>query len=98
MCKKNSNLDGGNYRPENILSVVSEILEKKKKKKKINKKKKKKKKAIFIQLEAYLVTLVTNNIIHDYQSGFRSSFFTHTCLIHLLDHIKMKSAKVYTLV
>ena len=44
-------------------------------------------KAIYIQLEAYLVK---NNIIYDYQSGFRSSFSTDTCLIHLLDHIKMK--------
>ena len=33
----------------------------------------------------------------DYQSGFRSSFFTDTCLIHLLDNIKLKNAKgLYT--
>ena len=52
------------------------------------------KKAIYIQLEAYLVK---NNIIYDYQSGFRSSFSTDTCLIHLLDHIRMKNAKgLYT--
>ena len=51
-------------------------------------------KAIYIQLEAYLVK---NNIIFDYQSGFRSSFSTDTCLIHLLDHIKMKIANgLYT--
>lgn len=51
-------------------------------------------KAIYIQLEEYLVK---NNIIYDYQSGFRSSFSTDTCLIHLLDHIKMKNAKgLYT--
>ena len=53
-------------------------------------------KAIYIpvQLEAYLVK---NNIIYNYQSGFRSSFSTDTCLIHLLDHIKMKNAKgLYT--
>ena len=42
-------------------------------------------KAIYIQLEAYLVK---NNIIYNYQSGFRSSFSTDTCLIHLSDHIK----------
>ena len=47
-------------------------------------------KAIYIQLEAYLVK---NNIIYNYQSGFRSSFSTDTCLIHLLDHIKMKNAE-----
>ena len=51
-------------------------------------------KAIYIQLEAYLVK---NNIIFDYQSGFRSSFSTDTCLIHLLGHIKMKIANgLYT--
>ena len=46
-------------------------------------------KAIYIQLEA---CLVKNNIIYDYQSGFRSSSSTNTCLIHLLDHIKIKNA------
>ena len=48
------------------------------------------KKAVYAQLEAYLVE---NNIIYDYQSGFRSSFSTDTCLIHLLDHIKRNSAR-----
>ena len=47
-------------------------------------------KAVYAQLEAYLVE---NNIIYDYQSGFRSSFSTDTCLIHLLDHIKRNSAR-----
>ena len=47
-------------------------------------------KAIYIQLETYLVE---NNINYDYQFGFRSSFSTDTCLIHLLDHIKMNSAR-----
>ena len=46
-------------------------------------------KAIYIQLEADLVKIY----IYEYQSGFRSSFFTDTCLIHLLDHIMMKNAK-----
>ena len=51
-------------------------------------------KAIYIQLEAYLVK---NNIICEYQSGFRSSFSTDTCLIHLSDNIKNKNAKsLYT--
>ena len=51
-------------------------------------------KAIYIQFEAYLVK---NNIIYDYQSGFRVSFSTDTCLIHLIDHITMKNAKgLYT--
>ena len=51
-------------------------------------------KAVYVQLESYLVE---NNIIYEYQSGFRSSFSTETCLIHLLDHIKMKNAKgLYT--
>ena len=51
-------------------------------------------KAIYIQLEAYLVK---NNIICEYQSGFRSSFSTDTWLIHLSDHIKNKNAKsLYT--
>ena len=33
--------------------------------------------AIYIQLEAYLVK---NDIIYNYQSGFRSSFSTYNCL------------------
>lgn len=37
--------------------------------------------------------MVENNIIYDYQSGFRSSFATDTCLIHILDHINMNSAR-----
>ena len=69
LCKKNSNLDFGNYRPVSFLSVVSKIRDK----------------AIYIQHEAYLVK---NDIIYNYQSRFRSSFSTDTCLIHLLDHIK----------
>lgn len=50
--------------------------------------------SIYVQLESYLVE---NNIIYEYQSGFRSSYSTDTCLIHLLDHIKAKNAKgLYT--
>ena len=29
-----------------------------------------------------------NNILYDFQSGFRGSFSTDTCLIHLSDHIR----------
>ena len=47
-------------------------------------------KAVYVQLEAYCVK---NNTIYDYQSRFRSSFSTNICLIHLLDHIKMNSAR-----
>ena len=47
-------------------------------------------KAVYAQLEAYLVE---NNIIYDYQSGFRSSFSTDIFLIHLLDHIKGNCAR-----
>ena len=51
-------------------------------------------KAVYVQLESYLIE---NNIIYEYQSGFRSSFSIDTCLIHLLDHIKMKNTKgLYT--
>ena len=51
-------------------------------------------KAIYIQLET--TYLVENNIIYDYQSGFRSSFSTNTCLIHILDHINTNNARVYS--
>ena len=47
-------------------------------------------KAVYVQL-GKLIWL--KSIIDDYQSGFRSSFSTDTCLIRLLDRIKMNSAK-----
>ena len=34
-----------------------------------------------------------NNLLFEYQSGFRSKFSTDTCLNHLLDYIKGNSAK-----
>ena len=45
-------------------------------------------------LKAYFYLV---KIIYNYQSGFRSSFSTDTCLIHLLDYIKNKNVKgLYT--
>ena len=50
--------------------------------------------AVYVQLEIFLVD---NNILYDYQSGFRISYSTDTCLIHLLDHIKVNnSSGLYT--
>ena len=50
--------------------------------------------AVYIQLENYLTK---NNILYEYQSGFRKSFSTDTCLIHLLDHIKINNSQgLYT--
>ncbi len=40
---------------------------------------------IYDQLEAYLNS---KNLLYQFQSGFRSSFSTDTCLIHLTDYIK----------
>ena len=38
-----------------------------------------------------------NNLLYEYQSGFRGSYSTETCLIHLLDYIKGNNAKrLYT--
>ena len=34
-----------------------------------------------------------NNILYDYQSGFRNSFSTDTCLIHLTDYIQNQVSK-----
>ena len=42
-------------------------------------------KVIFDQLESYLKA---NNLTYQYQSGFRPSFSTDTCLIYLTDYIK----------
>ena len=42
---------------------------------------------IYNQLEEYLVS---NNLLYNFQSGFRSNFSTDTCLIHLTDHIKQE--------
>ena len=69
-CKKNSKLDYGNYRPVNLICIISEILEK----------------AVYVQIEKQLTD---NNLLNDYHSGFRNSYSTDTCLIILIDHIKL---------
>ena len=38
-----------------------------------------------MQVEHYLVS---NNLIYQYQSGFRQNYSTNTCLVHLTDYIK----------
>ncbi len=43
--------------------------------------------AVYVQLEGYLRE---NNILYSYQSGFRGSFSTDTCLTHLTDLIRKK--------
>ena len=52
------------------------------------------KKAVYQQLESHLIK---NNLLYEFQSGFRSAYSTDTCLIHLFDHIKSQTAKsLYT--
>ena len=40
--------------------------------------------AVYVQLESYLRE---NDILYSFQSGFRGSFSTDTCLTHLTDHV-----------
>ena len=47
-------------------------------------------KAVYVQLEKYLID---NNLLYEYQSGFRKSYSTDTCLINLMDTIKMENAQ-----
>ena len=47
-------------------------------------------KAIYKQLEFFLVE---NNLLYEFQSGFRKSYSTDSCLIHLVDYIKLQTAK-----
>ena len=47
-------------------------------------------KAVYKQLEKFLLS---NNLLYELQSGFRSAYSTDTCLIHLTDHIKSNTAK-----
>ncbi|KAK3085363.1 hypothetical protein FSP39_002164 [Pinctada imbricata] len=47
-------------------------------------------KAIYNQLERFLVE---NNLLYEFQSGFRKSYSTDSCLIHLVDHIKLQTAR-----
>ena len=51
-------------------------------------------KAVFVQLEN---VLVSNNLLYEHQSGFRASYSTDTCLIHLTDYIRQQSSRgLYT--
>lgn len=47
-------------------------------------------KSVYMQLEKHLIE---NDLLYRFQSGFRSSYSTDTCLIHLLDHIKLQTSK-----
>ncbi|CAL4126167.1 unnamed protein product, partial [Meganyctiphanes norvegica] len=46
--------------------------------------------AVFVQVQKYLND---NNILYEFQSGFRKSYSTDTCLINLMDHIRMLVSK-----
>jgi hypothetical protein len=43
-----------------------------------------------LKLEIYLLE---NELLYEFQSGFRTSYSTDTCLIHLFDHIKRHTVK-----
>ena len=45
---------------------------------------------IFNQLNDFLTQ---HKLLYEFQSGFRSSYSTDTCLIHLSDYIKQESDK-----
>ncbi|CAL4126382.1 unnamed protein product, partial [Meganyctiphanes norvegica] len=47
-------------------------------------------KAIHVQLEKHLKD---QNLLYEFQSGFRKSYSTDTCLINLMDHIKMLNSQ-----
>ena len=47
-------------------------------------------KSVHSQLVAFLDK---NNILYDFQSGFRSRYSTDTCLIHLFDYLKCNTSK-----
>ena len=47
-------------------------------------------KVVFMQLSDYLSV---NRLLYEFQSGFRSSYSTDTCLIHLTDYIKLENDK-----
>ena len=50
--------------------------------------------AVYNQLEVFVTK---NNLIYEFQSGFRGNFSTDICLIHLTDHIKKNASKgLYT--
>ena len=47
-------------------------------------------KVVFMQLSDYLSE---NRLLYEFQSGFRSSYSTDPCLIHLTDYIKLENDK-----
>ena len=47
--------------------------------------------AVYIQMVNHLKD---NNILYEYQSAFRTSYSTDTCLINLQDGIRMEISKV----
>ena len=47
-------------------------------------------KCVYCQLNKFLTD---NNILYEFQSGFRGKFSTDTCLIQLLDHIRDKNSE-----
>jgi len=47
-------------------------------------------KAVYEQVDHYLSD---NKLLYEYQSGFRTSYSTDTCLIHLTDYIKQEQDK-----
>ena len=50
-------------------------------------------KSVYSQLKKFLI----DNNLYELQSGFRNSYSTDTCLIHLIDHVRSNSAKgLYT--
>lgn len=50
--------------------------------------------AVYNQLETYLVE---NHLLYEFQSGFRTSFSTDSCLVFLTDYIRAQTAKgLYT--
>ena len=51
-------------------------------------------KYVYVQFEKILVD---NQLLYELQSGFRNSYSTDTCLVHLMDHIRNNNAKgLYT--
>ena len=51
-------------------------------------------KSVYVQLEGYLLK---NNLLYEFQSGFRSRFSTDTCLAYLTDFIRYQTSKdLYT--
>ena len=47
-------------------------------------------KVVFMQLSDYFSE---NRLLYEFQSSFRSSYSTDTCLIHLTDYIKLENDK-----